>query len=189
MRAIDAGAHTRNTRTLAWRRSPATWKTNLDWITNDIAIGNCDDAVRLIELRHAGIDAILSLTGWPNNAANPHGIAWRCVELIDGEGNEVHRLHEALCHLHELLDAGSVLVHCMEGVSRSALVVASYLADKTNRSFEECLQEVARARRGVYLQPGLIDLRRTYEIAFEPPQRLARFAAGNEAAATLPPGS
>jgi hypothetical protein len=77
----------------------------------------------------------------------------------------------------------------MEGVSRSALVVASYLADKTNRSFEECLQEVARARKGVYLQPGIIDLRRTYEIAFEPPRRLARFAAGNEAEATLPPGS
>jgi hypothetical protein len=149
----------------------------LDWITNDIAIGNCDDAVRLAELRAAGIAAILSLTGWPNSSYNAHGIAWRCVELIDGEGNEVHRLQEALLHLHELLENGSVLVHCMEGVSRSALVVASYLADKHGRSFEECLQEVARARKGVYLQPGLIDLRRAHEAAIAPHRRIGTLAA------------
>jgi hypothetical protein len=149
----------------------------LDWITNDIAIGNCDDAVRLAELRAAGIAAILSLTGWPNSSYNAHGIAWRCVELIDGEGNEVHRLQEAVLHLHELLANGAVMVHCMEGVSRSALVVASYLADRHARSFDECLQEVARARKGVYLQPGLVDLRRAYEAAIEPDLRIGALAA------------
>ncbi len=140
----------------------------MDWITQEIAIGNCDDAIRLEELRSAGIRGILSLTGWPNSAANPYGLAWRCVELIDGDGNDVSRLKEAIRQLGELVERGSVLVHCMEGVSRSALVVASYLAERDARPFEECLQEVARHRKRVFLQPGLIALRRAYEAAVKP---------------------
>ena len=146
----------------------------MDWITNDIAIGNCDDALRLDALRSAGIESILSLTGWPNSAANVHGLTWRCVELIDGEGNDVNRLKEAVRQLDELLARGSVLVHCMEGISRSALVVASYLADTAGRSFEDCLQEVALLRKQVFLQPGLIELRRAYESAIAPHERLGR---------------
>jgi hypothetical protein len=146
----------------------------LDWITHDIAIGDCDDALRLDALRSAGIESILSLTGWPNSAANVHGLTWRCVELIDGEGNDISRLKQAVWQLHELRARGSVLVHCMEGVSRSALVVASYLADTTARPFEDCLQEIALLRKRVFLQPGLIDLRRAYESAIKPHQRIGR---------------
>lgn len=146
----------------------------MDWITPNIAIGNCDDARRLERLRNAGIESILSLTGWPNSAANTHGLAWRCVELIDGPGNDVARLQEAVWQLHELLARGAVLVHCMEGVSRSPLVVASYLADRFARPFEECLEEIAQLRKWVRLQPGLLDLRRAYEASFEPHRRIAR---------------
>lgn len=146
----------------------------MDWITRDIAIGDCDDAIRLEALRSAGIRSILSLTGWPNSAMNRHGLAWRCVELVDGEGNPVGRLKEAICLLHELVTQGSVLVHCMEGVSRSALVVASYLADRDGRPFEECIEELARLRKRIFLQPGLIELRRAYEAAIKPHERLAR---------------
>ena len=146
----------------------------MDWITRDIAIGNCEDALRLEQLRSAGIGSILSLNGWPNSAANSHGLTWRCVELIDGHGNDVGRLQEAIWQLHELLARGSVLVHCMEGLSRSPLVVASYLADKFARPFEDCFQEIARLRKWVRLQPGLIDLRRAYESAVEPHRRIGR---------------
>ena len=146
----------------------------MDWITREIAIGNCDDARRLDELRSAGIASILSLTGWPNSAANSHGLTWRCVELIDGHGNDVSRLQEAVWQLHELVATGPVLVHCMEGVSRSPLVVASYLADKDARPFDDCLQEIVLLRKWVVLQPGLIELRRAYESAFEPHQRIDR---------------
>ena len=148
----------------------------MDWITPEIAIGNCDDAVRLEGLHSVGISGILSLTGWPNSAFNRYGIDWRCVELIDGEGNDTARLHEAVWHLHELVIAkGCVLVHCMEGVSRSPLVVASYLADKAGRPFEECLGELARLRKNVLLQPGLWDLRRAFEQAIEPQERISGF--------------
>ena len=146
----------------------------MDWITREIAIGNCDDAVRLDGLRGAGIAGILSLTGWPNSANNVHGIDWRCVELIDGEGNEVVRLQQAVWHLHELVTTrGSVLVHCMEGVSRSPLVVASYLADTAGRPFDECLREVAQSRGRLNLQPGLLELRRAYEAAVQPHERIS----------------
>lgn len=149
----------------------------MDWITREIAIGNCDDAVGLDSLRNAGIAAILSLTGWPNSAANSYGIDWRCVELIDGEGNEIVRLQQAVWHLHELVTTrGSVLVHCMEGVSRSPLVVASYLADTAGRAFDECLREVAQSRGRLNLQPGLLELRRAYEAAVQPHERISELA-------------
>ncbi len=144
----------------------------MDWITRDIAIGDADDARRFAVLRSAGIESILSLNGWPNGAANSHGLTWRCVELIDGHGNAVSRLQEAVWQLHELLALGKVLVHCMEGVSRSPLVVASYLADKGARPFEDCLQEIAQLRKWVAPQPGLIELRRAYESAILPHQRV-----------------
>ncbi|MCC7079159.1 MAG: dual specificity protein phosphatase family protein [Burkholderiales bacterium] len=151
----------------------------MDWITHEIAIGNCDDALRLDVLRDAGISGILSLTGWPNNANNVHGIDWRCVELIDGEGNDVIRLKQALGHLHTLVTTrGNVLVHCMEGVSRSPLVVASYLADTAGREFDACLHEVAQARGRLNIQPGLLDLRRAYEVAFKAHERVFTPALG-----------
>ena len=155
----------------------------MDWITSDIAIGNCDDARRFTTLRSAGIEGILSLNGWPNGSANGHGLTWRCVELIDGDGNPVHRLHEAVCQLHDLLASGKVLVHCMEGVSRSPLVVASYLADRAARPFEDCLQEIARLRKWVAPQPGLIELRRAYESAFKPEKRVGRLRSLLQASA------
>lgn len=155
-----------------------TGTTDLDWITSDIAIGNIDDAIRLDGLRSAGIEGILSLNGWPNSAANRHGLTWRCVELIDGHGNDIARLKEAVCHLHELVGKGKVLVHCMEGVSRSALVVASYLADRDRRGFEECLEVVSSLRKRVCLQPGLLELRRAYEAAIQPHERIVYLTTG-----------
>lgn len=145
----------------------------MDWITRDIAIGDADDARRFTVLQSAGIASILSLNGWPNGAANGHGLTWRCVELIDGHGNDIQRLHAAVGQLHELLALGKVLVHCMEGVSRSPLVVASYLADTAARPFEDCLQEVAKLRRWAAPQPGLMALRQAYERAFNPQQRIS----------------
>ncbi len=149
----------------------------MDWITADIAIGNCDDARRFTTLRSAGIESILSLNGWPNGTVNGHGLTWRCVELIDGHGNDVSLLQEAVSQLHQLLAKGAVLVHCMEGVSRSPLVVASYLADKAARPFEDCLQEISQLRKWVSLQPGLLELRRAYEAAIQPHQRIAGLGA------------
>ena len=146
----------------------------MDWITQEIAIGNCDDARRFDVLRAADIGGILSLTGWPNGSNNVHGVDWRCVELIDGFGNPVGQLREAVWQLHDLAERGRVLVHCMEGVSRSPLVVASYLADKAARPFDDCLQEISNLRKWVALQPGLMELRQAYEATFQPHERVGR---------------
>ena len=62
----------------------------------------------------------------------------------------------------------------MEGVSRSPLVVASYLADKAARPFEDCLQEISNLRKWVALQPGLMELRQAYEATFQPHERVGR---------------
>ena len=51
---------------------------------------------------------LASIERTPNSAYNTHSVTWRCVELIDGFGNPVTRLQEAICHLHDLRSRGRV---------------------------------------------------------------------------------
>lgn len=135
----------------------------MDWITDDIAIGNIEDALRIERLPAAGITAILSLNGWPNHSWNVVDLPWRCVTLLDGHGNSVDLLVEAVDALRGFrTDGHRVLVHCMEGVSRSALVVACYLAGSLEVGFQEALEVVSGRRPGVRVQQGLLLLQQEY---------------------------
>jgi protein-tyrosine phosphatase len=134
----------------------------VDWIDARLAIGDVDDAVRINALADRGITGILCLNGFPNHAVNPLALAWRCVPLVDGSGNSLDRLCSAVRSLDELLEGHRVLVHCMEGISRSPLVVACYLCLKWNISLEEGIMFVRRRRRAAAIQRELLLLGRDY---------------------------
>src|SRR5262245_13277438 len=99
----------------------------MDWITPEVAIGNVDDVMDVAGLRAAGVGSVLSLCDFPDLAWT--GLRWRRIVLRDGPGNPPERLGEARDLLVELVaGAPKVLVHCIEGKSRSAAVVALFLA-------------------------------------------------------------
>ena len=127
----------------------------MDWVTDRIAIGNIEDAMDAEGLRAAGVSAVLCLNGFPRSLGG-QGFAWTNITLIDGPGNSVADVREAINSLQRLASEHLVLVHCAEGVSRSAFVVACYLAEVRSIAIEEAVEEVRRYRRKAQIDVGLL---------------------------------
>ena len=64
----------------------------------------------------------------------------------------------AVSALEELSRSYKVMVHCMEGLSRSALVVACYLAQERSISLDDAIAEVTRQRHRAQIDHGLRSL-------------------------------
>ncbi|MGD9934198.1 MAG: dual specificity protein phosphatase family protein [Dehalococcoidia bacterium] len=127
----------------------------MDWITPAIAVGNLEDAMSI-----AGpppvVDSVLCLSGFPVLSYVPN-LRWCGIRLIDGPGNEPDRFLKALEFLHEEVEARrKVLVHCMEGKSRSVLTVALYIAATDGWALEEAIALVASRRTVAAVDPGLV---------------------------------
>lgn len=99
-------------------------------ITDNIYIGSSQDAQhRKPQLKAAGITAILNVARDLTNATTTHKeFQLYHVGIMDGGGNNQNMANAAFLVLSALLaDGHKVLVHCHEGKSRSAGLVAAYL--------------------------------------------------------------
>ncbi len=127
----------------------------MDWITDQIAVGNIDDALAPGRLREQGITAVLGLNDFPTFIAGS-GFEWRRVTLIDGPGNQVDDVRKALATLDVFLDHGHrILVHCTEGVSRAPFVTSCHLANLNGWELEQAIEYVAARRRIANPHPAL----------------------------------
>lgn len=129
----------------------------MDWITERIAIGAIEDAMDTEGLRAAGVTGVLCLNGFPHSPRS-QGFAWVNVTLIDGPGNSIEEFRAAVQSLEALAAEHRVLVHCAEGLSRSALVVACYLADLHGIALEEAVTHVKRYRTRAEIDRALLAL-------------------------------
>jgi protein-tyrosine phosphatase len=129
----------------------------MDWITERVAIGAIEDAMDAEGLRAAGVTGVLCLNGFPHSPRS-QGFAWVNVTLIDGPGNSIDEIRAAVRSLEELAAEHRVLVHCAEGLSRSALVVACYLADLHAMPLEEAVAHVKRYRTRAEIDRALLAL-------------------------------
>lgn len=126
----------------------------MDFVTERIAVGGRKDAENVAVLREQGITAVLNVA-WDLDIVYPRrsegssvfALEYQKVGLIDGRGNHPGTLLAAVWILSQLLERHQrVLVHCHAGVSRSATVVALYLATFDGKSFREGIQEVRKHR-------------------------------------------
>ncbi|XP_071821242.1 dual specificity protein phosphatase 12-like [Apostichopus japonicus] len=80
-------------------------------------------------------------------------IKYKFIEMDDQECADllVH-LGECFTFIEEARQAGSVLVHCLVGMSRSASVVTAYLMNKDKISLESALDKVKEKR--FYVRPN-----------------------------------
>lgn len=129
----------------------------MDWITERVAIGAIEDAMDAEGLRAAGVTGVLCLNGFPHSPRS-QGFAWVNVTLIDGPGNSIDEIRAAVRSLELLAAEHRVLVHCAEGLSRSALVVACYLADLHAMPLEEAVTHVKRYRTRAEIDRALLAL-------------------------------
>ncbi len=129
----------------------------MDWVTARVAIGAIEDAMDPSGLRAAGVTAILCLNGFPH-APRFQGFEWVNITLIDGPGNSLDEIRAAVQSLETLAVDHRVLVHCAEGLSRSALVVACYLTDLHTIPLTEAVSHVKRYRTRAHIDSALLAL-------------------------------
>ena len=126
----------------------------MDWITENIAIGNFVDARSLSPL---GVAAVLCLKDDCCDERDDR-FCVMSVPLVDGPGNNPRQLKEAIDFIDDILNEGErILVHCHAGRSRSVCVVARYLMSRRGMSRESSIALI-ESRREIYLSPGVDEL-------------------------------
>lgn len=129
----------------------------MDWITDDIAIGNYLDAQNPDLLRRESISAVLGLSD-DLRGRNPADLGLKAIEVVpleDARGNDPRHFERAVNSLTRLRhEFGRVLVHCHAGRSRSVVVVAGHLMQTLRITADDALARVA-AKRDVSVTEGL----------------------------------
>jgi protein-tyrosine phosphatase len=132
----------------------------MDWITDEVAIGNYREAQDVALLRQHAFRSVISLDGTlsATQAAQLGLTEVAAYRLIDGRGNDLRVFRPAIDDLVRLARTGApVLVQCHAGRSRSAVVVTGYLMHVRGLEPYEAIAVVA-ARREVNVTPALIEL-------------------------------
>ena len=127
----------------------------MDWITNNIAIGNYLDAS--VDDLAFQVDAVLCLK---ENCCNEDrtDVDVLCVPLIDGSGNNPRDIREAVQYVRDIISANErILVHCHAGRSRSVAIVARYLTETTGISRQAALDLIS-SKREIYLSDGIDEI-------------------------------
>ena len=126
----------------------------MDWITDQIAIGNYLDAQSL----PPEVTAVLCLRD--NCCTDRDDVDALSVPLVDGAGNDRRSVVEATNFVAEMINAGGrILVHCHAGRSRSVMIVARYLVRHRAMTAQAALDLIAQ-KREIYLSPGVEDILR-----------------------------
>ena len=129
----------------------------MDWIEEDIAIGNFVEAKDVELLEKASISSALSLDG-TLSGVQPQSLKLKRIEVVrleDGPGNDLRLFHMAINALDELVrTAPPVLVQCHAGRSRSVVMVAAHLMKRLSIDAPTALARVA-SKREIAITPGL----------------------------------
>lgn len=125
----------------------------MDFITDQIAIGDAEDAANVVEMRNQGIRSVISLNG-QLLGVSPDQLGLEALRAFSlGDGWMVNRFEfeKALEDLQQLTKTHSpVLVHCTEGRSRSVMLVAAYLMRSKELSFEEAIERIREERPRIH---------------------------------------
>jgi protein-tyrosine phosphatase len=128
----------------------------MDWITDNIAVGNFLDARNASKKE---LDAVLCLA--PNCCTEDNDeLDVLCITLLDGAGNNQRMIADAIDFIHDIVSNGErILVHCHAGRSRSVCMVARYFMIKQRLTSHQALALIS-AKREIYLSPGIEELLR-----------------------------
>ena len=129
----------------------------MNWITDDIAIGNYLEVQDSELLKRESIASVLSLDA-TLQGKSPTDLGLKKIEIVslqDSPGNDPRMFQWAVDALTRLrLECAPVLVQCHAGRSRSAVVVAGYLMKSLGIEAEEALAKIA-VKRDINVTPGL----------------------------------
>lgn len=112
-------------------------------ITDKIGIGDASDGKQVPSIFDAVLNVAVDL-----DVPSTQGKVYRHkVGLLDGPGNDDLLLLSAVMVLHSLNKRHNrILIHCVDGKSRSVMVVSAYVAILMSKDFESVLTQVMAAR-------------------------------------------
>ncbi|KIM46368.1 hypothetical protein M413DRAFT_65079 [Hebeloma cylindrosporum] len=133
------------------------WRNINAVIENRLFLGNIMAARSTRSLTENRITHILSVCSDPIPAEVPVGGIYHkriSVEDVDYADLLIHL--PSACHFIDqaLRSGGVVLVHCVQGISRSAAVVAAYLMWSRRVNSTQALEMVRTARDHIWPNPG-----------------------------------
>lgn len=147
-------------------------------ILNYLYIGDRNHAKSLSTLLKLNIKYIVNCTP-PKSVAKTVGVSnyyekdgrfkyLRVPVYDDGGENLLAYINDVFRFIEEGKHFGNVLVHCRQGISRSASFVIAYLMKKNEFTVDEALDYVRRIRAVVSPNQGFIEQLRLYERMLHP---------------------
>uniref|UniRef100_A0A6B2L519 Protein-serine/threonine phosphatase n=1 Tax=Arcella intermedia TaxID=1963864 RepID=A0A6B2L519_9EUKA len=126
-----------------------------DLILNGLYLGNMDSSKYLEGLRYRKITHILMVLK-EMDPVFPKEFIYKKISVQDEVGETISQFfEEATDFIDEALSkGGAVLVHCAQGVSRSASIVIAYIIKSQKMTFKEALLFVQNLRPEVSPNPG-----------------------------------
>lgn len=124
-------------------------------------LGSIVAASDLDLLQREGITHVVTVTTFGDAACFfPHHIKYHAIQIMDLPVERIYdHLEPALHFINEafLTSSSRVLVHCVEGRSRSATIVLAYLMDTNNWSVDQALCFLRLKRPCVHPNSGFVD--------------------------------
>lgn len=108
-------------------------------------VGDVDDADRLAVMNPDGVTAVVNVS----TEVHRHwreGITYVYSCLDEPERLDPRRFERMMITISDLVRAGTVLVHCVEGSSRSPVIVAVYMHIVGYKNFDDALSELKSLR-------------------------------------------
>ncbi|CAL1701140.1 unnamed protein product [Somion occarium] len=133
------------------------WKNINTIVDNQLYLGTIEAAKSPRTLSERRITHIVSVGTEPIPADNPaSGIRQLRIPIEDVDyADLLIHLPTACRFIHEAIsNGGVVLVHCVQGLSRSAAVVAAFLMWSRRMRPTDAIETVRRAREQVWINPG-----------------------------------
>ncbi|KDQ64306.1 hypothetical protein JAAARDRAFT_27931 [Jaapia argillacea MUCL 33604] len=136
------------------------WKNVSTIIDNKLYLGNILAARSTRALTERRISHIVSVCSEEIPADFPEsGIKHLRIPIEDVDYADLLIHLPAACRfIHQALhERGVVLVHCVQGLSRSAAVVAAYLMYSRRLGAPEAIEAVRQAREQTWINPGFYE--------------------------------
>jgi len=108
-------------------------------------VGDVRDADRLAITNPSGITSAVNVSTEVNHHWQ-EGITYVYSCLDEPERLDPRRFERIMMTIRDLVRAGTVLVHCVEGSSRSPVIVAVYMHLVGYKNFDDALSELRSLR-------------------------------------------
>lgn len=140
----------------------------MDWVYDNLYIGDLTALSQQDNVRDEGITAIVRLDTAPRDKRWANNFKLLDAPFKDGYYVEPEHLKRITKFIHNCIDNDeTVLVHCAEGISRSATSVIAYLIEYESMTLSEAFVTIREGRPIVRPHPMLLlSLLDTYDLPY-----------------------